>query len=93
MNFREKDQRENSTYICHTEPFCYHSAISGVVIALCVGRTKLGYVVPDMKTMTTMAIKWRSTSEPDKSNLGLQCMSDSNPGLNQLYGGSLVSFK
>ena len=58
-----------------------HSAISGVVIALYVGRTELGHAAHDTKTMTTREIKWRSsTSEPDeKSTLeGLQSMSDSN---------------
>ena len=60
----------NSAYIGHAEQLCDHSAISGVVIALCVGRTELGYVPPDTKIVTTRAIKWRrSISEPDEKAL------------------------
>jgi len=35
-----------------------------------MGRTELGYMVPDPKNMTTRAIKWRrSTSKPDEKAL------------------------
>jgi len=40
-----------------------------VVIILCVGRTELGYAIPDQKIVTTMAIKWRRTSEPGEKAL------------------------
>ena len=37
-----------------------------VVIVLCIGRTELGYAVPDQKIV---AIKWRRTSKPGEKAL------------------------
>ena len=45
------------------------TTVTVVLIALCMSRTELGSVVPDLKVMTTRTIKWRrSTSEPDEKH-------------------------
>ena len=61
-NFRVKDQRENSACISHTEQFSDHIVVSGVVIALYVGRTEPGYEIPDIK-IVTMVIKPQNQME------------------------------
>ena len=58
-NFRVKDQRESSAYICHTEqymrPQCYIESSYSTVH----GLKQIGHMTPDLKIDAARTIQWR----------------------------------